>query len=117
MDITDINSSKSVISDMSNIGFKSDSTGNKCKKLEKMWNDLSDDTGDFPNLDNMEKIYIEVASGMQLVTSLCVFQYLDSESIEDSFGWSKGYMLESRILVEYYWNVFCYVGKNKYFPL
>ena len=33
---------------MSNMGLKSECTGKNCKKVENMWNDLSDDTGAFP---------------------------------------------------------------------
>ena len=39
---------------MSNMGLKSESTGNKYKKAEKMWNDFSDDTGAFRKLNKME---------------------------------------------------------------
>ena len=39
---------------MSNMGLKSESTGNKYKKSEKMLNDFSDDTGAFRNLNKME---------------------------------------------------------------
>ena len=58
---------------MSNIGFKSESTVKIYRKVENMWNDCSDNTGVFTKMSNMEKHDIEVASGMQLVTSLNVF--------------------------------------------
>ena len=45
---------KSVISEMVNMGLKSDPTGNNYKKAEKMWNDFSDFTGAFPNLNKTE---------------------------------------------------------------
>ena len=38
-----------------------------------MWNDLSDKIGASPNLNNMGRIDIEGATGMQLLTSLNVF--------------------------------------------
>ena len=57
------------------MGLKSYSTGNNYKKLEKMWNDLSDHTEDFFNMNNMEKNYTESASGMQLVIIIIVFSY------------------------------------------
>ena len=58
---------------MSNILLKPDYTGSNYKKAENMWNNLSDDTGDFPNLNNLEKNDIEDASGTQLERSLTVF--------------------------------------------
>ena len=44
---------KSVISEMSNIVLKSESTVNNYNKVENMWNDFAHDTGDFPNLNKM----------------------------------------------------------------
>ena len=58
---------------MSNILLKPYYTGSNYKKEENMWNNLSDDTGDFPNLNNLEKNDIEDASGTQLERSLTVF--------------------------------------------
>ena len=55
------------------MGLKTESTGNNWHKVEKMWNDLSDNTGGFPKMNKMEKNDIEVASGIQLVTSLNIF--------------------------------------------
>ena len=55
------------------MGLKSESTGNKYRKIKKMWNDFSDETGDFTNLNQTDKNDIEFASGMQLLTSLNVF--------------------------------------------
>ena len=48
---------------MSNMGFKSESTGNEYKKVEKMRNYFSDDTGAFPKLNNMEKMTSRVQVG------------------------------------------------------
>ena len=73
IDLTDGGSIKSVISQMSNMGMKSESTGSNYKKAQKMWNNCSDDTGAFPKLNKMEKNDIEGASGKQLATSLIVF--------------------------------------------
>ena len=64
---------KSVISYMSNMVLRSESTGNNYNKSENMWNYCSDDTGAFPNLNNMEKKYIGGAIGMQLAISLTFF--------------------------------------------
>ena len=38
---------------MGNMRFKLESTGKNYKKLEKMWNDCSDETGAFTNLNKM----------------------------------------------------------------
>ena len=43
------------------------------------------------------------------------FQYLDADSIEEIFRWSKGAILESIIHVEDYWNVLYNVGKKNIF--
>ena len=48
---------------MGNMRFKLESTGKKDKKVEKMCNDWSDDTGAFPNMNKMWKIDIKYASG------------------------------------------------------
>ena len=53
IDLTDGVSIKSVISEMSNMVMKSESTGRNCNKPEKMWKNCSDDTGDFPKLNKM----------------------------------------------------------------
>ena len=58
---------------MSNMVLKPESTGNNYKKVEKVWNDFSCDTGAFPKMNNMEKNDIKGASEAQLVTSLNVF--------------------------------------------
>ena len=90
---------------MSNMVFKSESTGNNYKKSENMWNDWSDNTGAFTKLNNMEKNDIEGTSGTNLEISLTVFSncmlsefnpYLDGKKVS----------LESRINVEDYWNDF-----------
>ena len=90
---------------MSNMVFKSESTGNNYKKSENMWNDWSDNIGAFTKLNNMEKNDIEGTSGTNLARSLTVFSncmlsecnpYLDG----------KRFSLESRINVEDYWNDF-----------
>ena len=73
INLTDGGGIKSVISEMNNMGIKSESTVNNDKKAEKMWNNCSDNTRDFPNINNMEKNDIEGASGAQLATSLTVF--------------------------------------------
>ena len=73
IDITYGVSIKSVISEMINMWLKSDSTIINYKKVEKMWNYFSDDTGAFPKLNKMDKNDIEGASGTQLVTSLNIF--------------------------------------------
>ena len=73
MDPTDGGFIKWVISEMINMEFKSEYTGNSYKKAENMWNDWSYDTGDFPKLNKTEKIDIEGASGTKLLTSLNVF--------------------------------------------
>ena len=44
IDLTDIDSIKSAISEMSNMGMKQSSTGSNYKKTKKMWNNCSDDT-------------------------------------------------------------------------
>ena len=76
------------------MGFKSEPIGKNYKKVENMWNNFSDDTGAFPKLKKMEENDIEGANGMQLVTSIN-FQYIDYESTEEIFIWSKEAMLES----------------------
>ena len=38
-----------------------------------MWNECSDDTGAFPKIKNMEKNYIDGASGTQLATNINFF--------------------------------------------
>ena len=38
-----------------------------------MWNDCSDETGDFTNMNQIEKNDIKGASGTQLLTSIDVF--------------------------------------------
>ena len=58
---------------MSNMGMKSESTGSNYKKAEEMWNNLSDYTRAFPDMNKMEKNYIEGASGTQLARSVTVF--------------------------------------------
>ena len=73
IDLKNRGSIKSVISEMSNMGLKSESTGNNDKKAENMWNDCSDNTRAFPKLNNIQKIYIEGASGTQFEISLTVF--------------------------------------------
>ena len=46
-----------------------------------MWNNFSDNTGDFPKINNMEKDYVEGASGTHLEISLTVFStWMLSES-------------------------------------
>ena len=66
---------------MSNMILKSEYTGNNNNKVENMWNDSSDNTGDFHKLNNMDKNDIEGASGTQLVTSLNIFStWMRSES-------------------------------------
>ena len=55
------------------MGFKSDSTGKNYKKVEKMWNSFSDDTGGFTKLNNMDNNDIGGAIGTHLVTSLNIF--------------------------------------------
>ena len=55
------------------MGLKSESTGNSYNKVEKMWNDCSDDTRAFLKLNKKEKNDIEGASGTQLVTILNIF--------------------------------------------
>ena len=58
---------------MTNVGIRSKSTGNSYKIMEKMWSDFSQDTGSFPNMNNMERSDIEGATGMQLERSLNSF--------------------------------------------
>ena len=48
---------------MIDMGLKSESTLNNYKKLEKMWNDFSDDTGAFTELNKMEKMMLRVQVG------------------------------------------------------
>ena len=43
--------------------LKPESTGNSYKKVEKVSNNFSDDTGAFPNLNNMEKMVLRVKVG------------------------------------------------------
>ena len=50
--------------------MKSESIGRNYKKAENMRNNCSGDTGAIPKLNDMEKNYIEGASGTQLETSL-----------------------------------------------
>ena len=66
---------------MSNIVFRSESTGSNHKKSENMWNNFSDNTGDFTNINYMEKNNIEGSSGKKLVISLTFFStWMLSES-------------------------------------
>ena len=60
IDITYRVSIKSVISEMINMGLKSESTGENNKKVEKMWNYCSDKTRAFPNLNKMDKMIFSV---------------------------------------------------------
>ena len=55
---------------MNNVGLRSESTGNNYKKVEKMCSGCSEDTGVFPNINEMERSDIEGSTGIQLVTSL-----------------------------------------------
>ena len=48
-------STKSVISEMINVGLKSDSTGVNYKKVKNKWNYCSDNTVAFHNLNKTEK--------------------------------------------------------------
>ena len=65
-----------------------------------MWNDLADDTGDFPKLNKIDKIYIEGSSGTQLERSITVFSnWMMSESQP---GLDHPKKLDSRIHVKYY---------------
>ena len=73
INLTDGGSIKLLISEMSNMGFKSESTGSNYKKSEQMCNSCIDSTRDFTKLNNMEKHYIKCASGTQLSISLTVF--------------------------------------------
>ena len=57
---------------MINMGIKLEPTGINYKKAEKMWNNLSENTGAFPKVNGMEKNDIKGASGNQLATSLTV---------------------------------------------
>ena len=72
IDIICRGSIKSVLSYMSNMGIKSEPTGINYKKAEKMWNNLSDNTGSFPKVNDMEKKEVKGACGNQLATSLTV---------------------------------------------
>ena len=49
---------------MKNMGIISESKRNSYKKVENMWIYLSDDTGAFPNINNLGRIDIEGATGM-----------------------------------------------------
>ena len=62
-----------MILEMSNMGLKLESTENNYKKVENMWNYLSDKTGAFLKMNTMDKNYIEGQSGTQLITSIVVF--------------------------------------------
>ena len=63
IDLTYGGSIKSVISEMSNMVLKSDTSGSNNKKVENMWNNCSDDTGDFSKLNNMIKTISRVQVG------------------------------------------------------
>ena len=64
---------------MSNTGFKSESTGNSYKKVEKIWNDFSDDTGAFPKLNKMDKKWYWGFKWGAVGNKSQYFQYLDAE--------------------------------------
>ena len=96
------------------MGLKSESTGNKYKKAEKMWNDFSDDTGAFRKLNKMEINDIQDASGTPLAISLTVIStWILSESKPALDG--KKISLDSKSHVKDYWKNLCCVGKENIF--
>ena len=83
-----------------------------------MWNDFLDNARAFPKLNNMEKNYIEVASGTQLETSLIIFSTWMLIELNPGLYVQKS-LVESqkscRRLLEIF--VFSWKGKNIFLPI
>ena len=83
------------------MGLKSESTGGKYKKMENIWNAYSDNTGAFPELNNIDKNDIYGASRTQLVTSLHIFStWMISQLkkvlyVQKKLRWSLEFMLKT----------------------
>ena len=74
---------------MSIMGLKSYSTGKSYKKVEKMWNYFSSNTGAFPKMNHTEKNYIEGTSGAKFITSLNIFRTCMLSQLEKDLDGQK----------------------------